>query len=173
MMKRWWDGVIKKTFGGFWLTVYVAISIPTDICVIVYVSNTSETTLLDACRVHRIRFDSQSCLYKPALLLKAHACCRFTMYPSSSTKPRRRPHLPSSSSPQHNPITPSSSRSQLHPSSRDHSSVRQEITDEQRHEIKEAFELFDTDKDGYIDYHELKVIPVKVLIEPRRWQCVP
>jgi centrin-3 len=35
--------------------------------------------------------------------------------------------------------------------------VRQEITDEQRHEIKEAFELFDTDKDGYIDYHELKV----------------
>jgi centrin-3 len=36
--------------------------------------------------------------------------------------------------------------------------VRQEITDEQRHEIKEAFELFDTDKDGYIDYHELKVL---------------
>ena len=35
--------------------------------------------------------------------------------------------------------------------------MRQEITDEQRHEIKEAFELFDTDKDGYIDYHELKV----------------
>jgi centrin-3 len=80
------------------------------------------------------------------------------MYPSSSTKPRRRPHLPSSSSPQHNPIaSSSSSRSQLHSLSRDHSSVRQELTDEQRHEIKEAFELFDTDKDGYIDYHELKV----------------
>ncbi|SAM75602.1 probable CDC31-spindle pole body component, centrin [Ustilago bromivora] len=31
------------------------------------------------------------------------------------------------------------------------------LTDEQRQEIKEAFELFDTDKDGAIDYHELKV----------------
>jgi centrin-3 len=80
------------------------------------------------------------------------------MYPSSnSVKPRRRPHIPSSS-PQHNPITPSSSRSQLHSTNpRDTSTIRQEITDEQRHEIKEAFELFDTDKDGYIDYHELKV----------------
>ncbi|KAK0526273.1 Calcium-binding component of the spindle pole body (SPB) half-bridge [Tilletia horrida] len=32
-----------------------------------------------------------------------------------------------------------------------------EITEEQRQEIKEAFELFDTDKDGAIGYHELKV----------------
>lgn len=32
-----------------------------------------------------------------------------------------------------------------------------ELTDEQRQEIKEAFDLFDTDKDGAIDYHELKV----------------
>lgn len=32
-----------------------------------------------------------------------------------------------------------------------------DLTDEQRQEIKEAFELFDTDKDGCIDYHELKV----------------
>lgn len=79
------------------------------------------------------------------------------MYPSSSSKPRRRPQLPSSSSPQHNAATPSSSRTQLQANSRDHSTVRQEITEEQRQEIKEAFELFDTDKDGYIDYHELKV----------------
>lgn len=34
---------------------------------------------------------------------------------------------------------------------------RPELTDEQKQEIKEAFELFDTDKDGCIDYHELKV----------------
>ena len=34
---------------------------------------------------------------------------------------------------------------------------RPELTDEQKQEIKEAFELFDTDKDGYVDYHELKV----------------
>ncbi|KAG8911770.1 Calcium-binding component of the spindle pole body (SPB) half-bridge [Tulasnella sp. 417] len=35
--------------------------------------------------------------------------------------------------------------------------LRPEISDEQRQEIKEAFELFDTDKDGALDYHELKV----------------
>ena len=34
---------------------------------------------------------------------------------------------------------------------------RRELTEEQRQEIKESFELFDTDKDGAIDYHELKV----------------
>ena len=34
---------------------------------------------------------------------------------------------------------------------------RPELSDEQKQEIKEAFELFDTDKDGSIDYHELKV----------------
>lgn len=34
---------------------------------------------------------------------------------------------------------------------------RQELTDEQKQEIKEAFDLFDTDKTGTIDYHELKV----------------
>ncbi|KAJ3333039.1 Calcium-binding component of the spindle pole body (SPB) half-bridge [Blyttiomyces sp. JEL0837] len=35
--------------------------------------------------------------------------------------------------------------------------ARPEITEEQKMEIKEAFELFDTDKDGCLDYHELKV----------------
>lgn len=34
---------------------------------------------------------------------------------------------------------------------------RREISEEQKQEIKEAFELFDTDKDKFIDYHELKV----------------
>ncbi|XP_075934367.1 centrin-3 isoform X2 [Anarhichas minor] len=34
---------------------------------------------------------------------------------------------------------------------------RRELSEDQRHEIKEAFELFDTDKDQEIDYHELKV----------------
>ena len=34
---------------------------------------------------------------------------------------------------------------------------RPELTDEQKQEIKEAFDLFDTDKTGKIDYHELKV----------------
>uniref|UniRef100_G3PSB8 EF-hand domain-containing protein n=2 Tax=Gasterosteus aculeatus aculeatus TaxID=481459 RepID=G3PSB8_GASAC len=34
---------------------------------------------------------------------------------------------------------------------------RKELTEDQKHEIKEAFELFDTDKDKEIDYHELKV----------------
>ncbi|GAB65486.1 centrin [Plasmodium cynomolgi strain B] len=34
---------------------------------------------------------------------------------------------------------------------------RNEITEEQKNEIKEAFDLFDTEKTGRIDYHELKV----------------
>eukprot|EP00033_Pygsuia_biforma_P002031 GCRY01002259.1.p2 GENE.GCRY01002259.1~~GCRY01002259.1.p2 ORF type:complete len:179 (-),score=37.76 GCRY01002259.1:947-1483(-) len=35
--------------------------------------------------------------------------------------------------------------------------TRPELTEEQKQEVREAFELFDTDKSGYIDYHELKV----------------
>lgn len=35
--------------------------------------------------------------------------------------------------------------------------ARQELSEEHKQEIKEAFELFDTDKDGCVDYHELKV----------------
>ncbi|CAG9333219.1 unnamed protein product [Blepharisma stoltei] len=34
---------------------------------------------------------------------------------------------------------------------------RFELSEEQKQEIKEAFDLFDTDKTGSIDYHELKV----------------
>ncbi|KAJ3092899.1 Calcium-binding component of the spindle pole body (SPB) half-bridge [Quaeritorhiza haematococci] len=35
--------------------------------------------------------------------------------------------------------------------------ARPELSEEQKLEIKEAFELFDTDKDNALDYHELKV----------------
>ena len=34
---------------------------------------------------------------------------------------------------------------------------RPELTEDQKQEIKEAFELFDADKDNALDYHELKV----------------
>ena len=34
---------------------------------------------------------------------------------------------------------------------------KRELAEEQKQEIKEAFDLFDTDKDRAIDYHELKV----------------
>ena len=40
---------------------------------------------------------------------------------------------------------------------RAHPRDRPELSDEQKQEIKEAFDLFDADKDGSIDYHELKV----------------
>ncbi|EGZ12827.1 hypothetical protein PHYSODRAFT_334681 [Phytophthora sojae] len=36
--------------------------------------------------------------------------------------------------------------------------AKQELPDEQKKELREAFELFDTDKVGSIDYHELKVL---------------
>ncbi|SNX82292.1 probable CDC31 - spindle pole body component, centrin [Melanopsichium pennsylvanicum] len=87
-----------------------------------------------------------------------------SLYTPSSSKAaakRRAANLtttPSSSNPNHlAPISTSSSRnvnSHHHHSNRD-ASV--ELTDEQRQEIKEAFELFDTDKDGAIGYHEFKV----------------
>ena len=34
---------------------------------------------------------------------------------------------------------------------------RPQISEEQKQEIKEAFDLFDSEKAGKIDYHELKV----------------
>ena len=36
-------------------------------------------------------------------------------------------------------------------------SQRLELTDEQKAEIREAFEIFDMDKDGALDFHEFKV----------------
>lgn len=35
--------------------------------------------------------------------------------------------------------------------------VRMELTEEQKAEIREAFEIFDMDKDGALDFHEFKV----------------
>ena len=35
--------------------------------------------------------------------------------------------------------------------------AKPKLTEDQRAEIQEAFDLFDTDKSGSIDYHELKV----------------
>ncbi len=68
-----------------------------------------------------------------------------SVYPASTAfnKPKRRPIT----------ATPTASRGHAAPST----SRERTLTDEQRMEIKEAFELFDTDHDGYIDYHELKV----------------
>ena len=39
-------------------------------------------------------------------------------------------------------------------------SKRRELSEEHKQEIREAFDLFDTDKDNAIDYHELKVSEV-------------
>ena len=35
--------------------------------------------------------------------------------------------------------------------------IRMELTEEQKAEIREAFEIFDMDKDGALDFHEFKV----------------
>lgn len=35
--------------------------------------------------------------------------------------------------------------------------ARYELSDEQKAEIREAFEIFDMDKDGALDFHEFKV----------------
>lgn len=39
---------------------------------------------------------------------------------------------------------------------------RRELSEEHKQEILEAFNLFDTDKDQAIDYHELKVLNLVV-----------
>lgn len=41
---------------------------------------------------------------------------------------------------------------------------KKELSEEQKQQIREAFELFDTDKDRAIDYQELKVVSVCILI---------
>ena len=41
--------------------------------------------------------------------------------------------------------------------SRPKRAARKELTEEQKQECHDAFELFDTEKTGRIDYHELKV----------------
>src|SRR5574343_1485879 len=45
----------------------------------------------------------------------------------------------------------------LMPKARPRTQKRRDLTEEQRQELKEAFDLFDTDHTGAIDYHELKV----------------
>jgi hypothetical protein len=83
------------------------------------------------------------------------------LYATTAQKNKRRPPPPASSSqlsnvnPLHHASAGSSSSAQ-HRSSH-HQQQQQELSEDQKQEIKEAFELFDTDKDGSIDYHELKV----------------
>ena len=36
--------------------------------------------------------------------------------------------------------------------------VKPDLSEDQKQELREAFELFDADKTGYIDLHELKVL---------------
>lgn len=45
---------------------------------------------------------------------------------------------------------------------------RKELTEEQRQEIKEAFDLFDTDSSGRIDAKELKIAMRALGFEPKR-----
>lgn len=73
-----------------------------------------------------------------------------SLYTPAGGKNRRRPNP--TSTPRHNvnALTNGNGVNGGGPTAAD-------LTDEQRQEIKEAFELFDTDKDGAIDYHELKV----------------
>ena len=43
---------------------------------------------------------------------------------------------------------------------------RRELTEEENDEIKEAFDLFDNDKDNELDYHEFKVIVCRSIEHP-------
>ena len=54
------------------------------------------------------------------------------------------------------------------PSTRPKRPPRRELTEEQKQEVVDAFELFDTEKTGRIDYHELKVAMRAMGFEPKR-----
>ncbi|SCV67719.1 BQ2448_5330 [Microbotryum intermedium] len=83
-------------------------------------------------------------------------------FPSSASKTHSRPIASSSSSSTNpNPTTGSSllarqkpSTSQTHPNS---SNTAFRLSNDQLSEIREAFELFDHDRDQQLDYHEFKV----------------
>ncbi len=54
------------------------------------------------------------------------------------------------------------------PSNQQAKRVRNELTEEQRQEIKEAFDLFDSESSGVIDAKELKVAMRALGFEPKK-----
>jgi len=56
-----------------------------------------------------------------------------------------------------NPINTKTNTTNLASTIRRRPPPRVELTDEQKAEIREAFEIFDMDKDGALDFHEFKV----------------
>lgn len=79
---------------------------------------------------------------------------------SAKPKPRRQPPLTNPTPSRLNGVShlaTSSSQPRNNNNNGSSSQQRTELNDDQRQEIKEAFDLFDSDRDGYLDYHELKV----------------
>eukprot|EP00825_Cyclidium_porcatum_P049158 TRINITY_DN842_c0_g2_i1.p2 TRINITY_DN842_c0_g2~~TRINITY_DN842_c0_g2_i1.p2 ORF type:complete len:170 (-),score=61.92 TRINITY_DN842_c0_g2_i1:225-734(-) len=59
-------------------------------------------------------------------------------------------------------------KQQIKPPTKVQRKNRSELTEEQKQEIKEAFDLFDTDGTGYIDAKELKVAMRALGFEPKK-----
>lgn len=58
------------------------------------------------------------------------------------------------------------------PPPRKKTTPKPELTEEQKQEIREAFELFDTDGSGYIDIKELKVnVPRHTVVHQLFYGC--
>lgn len=74
------------------------------------------------------------------------------LFPASKTKTRRPTANTSVST-----NTPMNNNSRLTGNAHPAGQQNRQLSEEQKQEIKEAFELFDQDHDGAIDYHELKV----------------
>eukprot|EP00792_Barthelona_sp_PAP020_P006032 TRINITY_DN2889_c0_g2_i1.p1 TRINITY_DN2889_c0_g2~~TRINITY_DN2889_c0_g2_i1.p1 ORF type:complete len:184 (+),score=63.86 TRINITY_DN2889_c0_g2_i1:31-552(+) len=60
----------------------------------------------------------------------------------------------------------------LTPKPKSRKAKRNEISEEQKNEIKDAFELFDIDKTGSIGYHELKVAMKALGLDAKRAEVV-
>jgi hypothetical protein len=84
---------------------------------------------------------------------EAHWSIMSALFPAQKVKSRR-PNANSSMT----TSTPMGANSRLAGNNHSNNQTQnRQLTEEQKQEIKEAFELFDQDHDGAIDYHELKV----------------
>jgi centrin-3 len=86
------------------------------------------------------------------------------LFTTSASKQARRRHQLSSPSPATGILSSTGRTSSV--------AARSDLTSDQRQEVKEAFDLFDGDKDGYIDYHELKVAMRALGFEPKKQEVL-
>jgi centrin-3 len=93
--------------------------------------------------------------------------------PTTSTTPFPAPSQPSNLFNPRNAATTNTSQKRPQPAQprdrdRDDDSFLEQLSEEQREDILESFNLFDLDKDSHLDYHELKVAMKALGFQPSK-----